>query len=91
MISNPLLAVAVVCACARPTSTRVETIRTVVERPPICQLSPLPMSAMIVGFPVGAPHDVTLAITKADADELRRELDGLREWAVAVAMCLGSR
>ena len=85
------VAVAAVCACARPTSTRVETVRTIVERPTICQLSPLPIPAMVIGFPIGAPRDVTLAVTKADADELRRELDGLREWAVAVAMCLGPR
>lgn len=79
-----------VAACARQTQTRVVVIRQVVEQPS-CEVLPLPTRAQIVGFPVESPNGLSLAVTKSDGAEVRRELDGLREVITAISACLTQR
>ena len=77
-------------ACARPTQTRVVVIRQLVDQPS-CEVRPLPTRAQIVGFPIEAPNGLSLAVTKSDGADVRRELDGLREVMAAISMCLAAR
>ena len=77
-------------ACARPTQTRVVVIRQLADQPS-CEVRPLPTRAQIVGFPVEAPNGLSLAVTKSDGAEVRRELDGLREVITAISTCLTRR
>jgi hypothetical protein len=62
---------------------------TVAADPHVCHLPPLPEPAVVTGFPVGAPSDLTLAVTKSDAGELQRELAGLRAILSALTECHG--
>lgn len=84
--SASLLTIVLAAACARPTQPRVVIIRQMVEKP-FCEVPPLPARAVIVGFPVDAPNGLSLAVTKSDGTELRRELDGLREVITAISAC----
>jgi len=91
-VRHSVVWIAVVVACGG--RTRQPPTTTVVERvieTPNCELTPLPVPARIVGFPVDAPANLSLAITKSDAAELRRELDGLRVWATDLMTCLAHR
>jgi hypothetical protein len=62
---------------------------TVAADPHVCHLPPLPEPAVVTGFPVSAPADLTLAVTKSDAGELQRELAGLRAVLSALTECYG--
>lgn len=82
-IAVKVLAVAMLVACSPP-AARTVYIRTVLE-PQRCTLPPLPEPAVLVGFPWTG---LDLMLSKSDGIELRREIDGLRAWARAVAECL---
>lgn len=78
-------------ACAKPTPPRIVIIRQIVIETPNCEAPPLPMRAQIVGFPIDAPQSLSLAVTKSDGVEIRRELDGLRAVLSAISTCLTQR
>jgi len=83
-----LLVIVVLVGCAKPPAPVIRNISTTVE-PMKCSLPALPEPSYVVGFPYFAPNNLTLVVTKSDLADVMRELAGLREWARAVAQCVG--
>jgi hypothetical protein len=73
-------------ACSRPAPV-VRNVTTVIE-PMRCDLPALPQPAMVVGFPAGAPGVLELMVTRSDAAEILRELEGMRRFHEAVRRCM---